>query len=346
MDVITIFRPENAQFPARGVAAPSSRVAEGGIELSAPFPYVFLFALAILFSLAPLIQGKYGWYRLEPIAFGLNESEAALKGSVYGSFKSSTGDSDAAATLPAMVRSVSFTDYKVRSGDTITTIASRFGLKNISSILGVNGVENAKRIRVGQILKIPSMDGIHYTTVRGDSLEGLAKQYSMSVTMLLDANDLETSVLPVGKTLFIPGLTLSTMDLRKAMGELFIMPLSNGRLTSRFGYRKDPFTGARSFHTGIDLAAPTGTPIQATLDGTVAATGYSTVYGNYIIVTHEHNYQSLYAHLSSFSVKRGQAVSQGMIIAKVGNTGYSTGPHLHFSVYKNGQVVDPYSVLN
>jgi murein DD-endopeptidase MepM/ murein hydrolase activator NlpD len=138
---------------------------------------------------------------------------------------------------------------------------------------------------------------------------------------------------------------MSTMALRRAMGELFLTPL-RGRLTSPYGYRRDPFTGVRTFHTGIDLAAPVGTPIKATLDGRIATTGYSAVYGNYVIVTHDGGYQSLYAHMHRIQVKRGQWVTQGGILGLVGNTGYSTGPHLHFSVYRNGKMVNPASLLN
>jgi murein DD-endopeptidase MepM/ murein hydrolase activator NlpD len=134
------------------------------------------------------------------------------------------------------------------------------------------------------------------------------------------------------------------MDLRKALGELFVTPVM-GRLTSPFGYRSDPFTGVRTFHTGIDIAAPTGTAVKATLDGKIATTGFSSVYGNYVIVTHGEGYQSLYAHLSSVSVKRGQRITQSAVIGRVGNTGYSTGSHLHFSVYKHGKMIDPKSVL-
>ena len=148
-----------------------------------------------------------------------------------------------------------------------------------------------------------------------------------------------------GQTLFIPGGSLSTMALRRAMGELFISPVL-GRLTSPYGYRKDPFTGVRSFHTGIDIAAPTGTAIKATLDGKVATTGYSPVYGNYVIITHDAGYQSLYGHMSTINVLRGQNVIQGARLGSVGNTGYSTGSHLHFSVYRNGKMVNPSSLLN
>jgi len=249
------------------------------------------------------------------------------------------------ANIPESIREVSFSEYRVRNGDTVSAIQHRSGLRNLSSILSVNNIDNARRIRPGQLLRIPSTDGIQYTVVRGDSLQGIANRYGIEVTSLLDANDLANATLVPGQNLFIPGASMSTMALRRAMGELFLTPL-RGRLTSPYGYRRDPFTGVRTFHTGIDLAAPVGTPIKATLDGRIATTGYSAVYGNYVIVTHDGGYQSLYAHMHRIQVKRGQWVTQGGILGLVGNTGYSTGPHLHFSVYRNGKMVNPASLLN
>ena len=101
----------------------------------------------------------------------------------------------------------------------------------------------------------------------------------------------------------------------------------------------------RSFHTGVDLVVPHGTPIKASMGGTVAAAGYSNVYGNYVIINHGNGYQTLYAHMSSFSVKRGQQVEQSTRIGYVGSTCYSTGAHLHFSVYKDGKLINPVQVL-
>jgi len=179
---------------------------------------------------------------------------------------------------------------------------------------------------------------------RGDSLARISNLFSVPVNAILDANDLSAANLVAGQKLFIPGATLSNSDLRKALGELFLYPIQ-GRLTSVFGYRADPFTGVRTFHTGIDLAGPIGTPIKATLEGKVAATGWSTVFGNYVILSHSDGYQSLYGHMSYIGVKKGQSVIQGSIIGKVGNTGYSTGSHVHLSIYKNGKMIDPLSVL-
>ena len=196
----------------------------------------------------------------------------------------------------------------------------------------------------GTKLLIPSMDGIIYVVKQGDSLEKIGKQFNIAIEHLLDANDISDGSLEIGKRLFIPGASLSRSELQRAMGELFIYPIK-GRLTSPFGYRKDPFTGRKSFHSGIDLAAPTGTPIKVVLDGTVSEISSSRIFGNYMIVTHSNGYQTLYGHLSKFKARRGQKVVQGEIIAFVGNTGMSTGPHVHLSIYKHGKLIDPLSVL-
>ncbi|MDR1748966.1 MAG: M23 family metallopeptidase, partial [Spirochaetaceae bacterium] len=252
----------------------------------------------------------------------------------------------AAQNLPAFTEPVSYKTYTVKSGDNISSIARRFGLSNISTLISINNIENVKRIRPGQSLLIPSMDGIMHTVAQSDSLLGIADSYKISLDILVDANDLSSAVIHTGDRLFIPNATLASQDLKKAMGELFIYPLVSWRLTSPYGYRPDPFTGVRSFHTGIDMAAPTGTSIKASLDGKVSVAGFSNVYGNYIIITHGSGYQTLYAHLISYSVRKGQTVLQGEVIGKVGNTGYSTGPHLHFTVYRNGRTVNPFDFLN
>jgi len=145
--------------------------------------------------------------------------------------------------------------------------------------------------------------------------------------------------------LFIPGAKMRSEDIKMVLGELFIYPI-RGRLTSPYGWRNDPFTGARRFHAGIDLAASIGTPIRAAMDGRVSTVGVNSVYGRYIIMTHSDGYQTLYAHLNSSSVAQGAFVPQGAKIGEVGNTGMSTGPHLHFSIYRNGRAVNPLDFLN
>lgn len=241
---------------------------------------------------------------------------------------------------------VTFQTYTVRAGDSISTISRKFGLSNISTLIAVNDITNVRTLRSGQKLRIPSVDGLVYKVQAGDTLNSLSVKYHVSVEEILDANDLSTEILAKGSELFIPGAKMDAGDLKKAMGELFSYPiLANWRLTSKFGPRKDPFTGVASNHTGIDMACPTGTPIRAAMSGTVAYAGWSNIFGNYIIINHGNGYQSLYGHMSQTLAKKGQLVDHNTKIGLVGSTGYSTGPHLHFTVYKNGNLVDPLTLL-
>lgn len=241
---------------------------------------------------------------------------------------------------------VTYQTYTVRAGDTISGITYRFGLSNISTLIAVNGISNVRSLRSGQKLKIPSYDGLVHTVLSGETLSSVAKKYNASVEDILDVNDLSSETLQTGMALFIPGAKLDSDTLRRAMGELFAYPITaSWRLSSRFGPRTDPIKGTASNHTGIDMACPEGTPIYAAMSGTVAYTGFSSVYGNYVIITHYDGYQTLYAHMSKIIAKKGTVVSQGTKIGLVGSTGYSTGPHLHFSVYKNGKLIDPLTVL-
>lgn len=241
---------------------------------------------------------------------------------------------------------VSYKTYTVQQGDTISSVCQKFGLKNISTLIAVNNINNVRSLRSGQKLTVPSLDGLDYTVASGDTIEGLSAKYNVSVEDLLDVNDLSSAVLQKGQKLFIPGAKMDSLALRRAMGEIFVYPITaKWRLTSRFGYRPDPFTGIKQHHTGIDMACPTGTPIKAAKSGKVSFTGYSNVYGKYVIVTHADGYQTLYGHMSRITTKKGQVVDQGSQLGLVGSTGYSTGPHLHLSVYKNGKLIDPLSVL-
>lgn len=242
---------------------------------------------------------------------------------------------------------VTYQNYKVRSGDTISGIAMKFGLRNISTLISVNDIGNVRQLAAGQKLKIPSVDGILYTVKKGDSLNSVAAKYKIKLDNLLDVNDLSHEVLSAGQQLFIPGVGLDAGALQSAMGELFTMPITaRFNWSSPYGYRADPFTGVRTFHTGTDMACPTGTPIYAAMSGRVMKVGnMHRIYGNYVIIDHGNGYQTLYAHMSKALATTGQWVSQGTRIGLVGSTGYSTGPHLHFTVYKNGKLMDPMSIL-
>lgn len=124
-----------------------------------------------------------------------------------------------------------------------------------------------------------------------------------------------------------------------------IQPVSNkklDRMASGFGWRIDPIYKINKFHEGMDFTAPVGTEVYATGDGTVEVVNYSFKgYGNEIVINHGYGYKTRYAHLSKFKVKPGQKVKRGDVIGNIGNTGKSTGPHLHYEVLKNGIAVNP-----
>lgn len=114
-----------------------------------------------------------------------------------------------------------------------------------------------------------------------------------------------------------------------------------GRVSSGFGHRRSPFTGRREFHNGIDIVAPPGTPVHGTADGRVILATYQRGLGNVIVVDHGYGYQTLYGHLSGFAAITGAKIKKGQHIGYVGNTGMSTGPHLHYTVFVRGAAVNP-----
>ncbi len=130
-------------------------------------------------------------------------------------------------------------------------------------------------------------------------------------------------------------------------GGQFAWPSTSTYITSPYGTRIHPVTGKLKTHTGLDIGAGMGTNIFAAADGTVLVSGWNSGgYGNYVVIDHGGGLTTLYAHCSSLLVSAGQRVSRGQVIAKVGSTGVSTGPHLHFEVLKNGAHTDPYAYLN
>ncbi|MBN1957982.1 MAG: M23 family metallopeptidase [Desulfuromonadales bacterium] len=120
---------------------------------------------------------------------------------------------------------------------------------------------------------------------------------------------------------------------------------TKGWITSYFGMRKSPFTGRRVMHEGLDIAANTGTPVYATADGIVARVEYSKSYGKTVVVDHGYGYRTIFGHNSKILVKSGQRVKRGDRLALVGNTGQSTGPHLHYELRMNGVPIDPRKTL-
>lgn len=124
-----------------------------------------------------------------------------------------------------------------------------------------------------------------------------------------------------------------------------IWPIA-GWISSGFGHRRDPFTGQRDFHPGLDISGDAGRQIQAPADGTITTAGYSGNYGNLIVIDHGFGLTTRFGHLSRFAVMAGQQVQRGQVIGYVGSTGRSTSPHLHYEVLVNGQLTNPLRLLS
>ena len=232
-----------------------------------------------------------------------------------------------------------YTTYRIEKGDTIGAIAQNFGL-NQDTLLSFNNIKNSRLIQIGQYIKIPNQDGILYTVKEGDTLASISEKYSVDSDVVKTVNSLSDDRILAGSKLFLPGARMNQIDVQEINGDLFSWPV-RGYVSSGYGYRISPFTGARQFHSGLDIAAPQGTPVKAAMYGRVATTGYDTNSGNYIIIAHHGGYRTLYAHLDVIRVKPGATVKTGDRIGDVGSTGLSTGSHLHFSVFKNGVTVNP-----
>jgi murein DD-endopeptidase MepM/ murein hydrolase activator NlpD len=129
-----------------------------------------------------------------------------------------------------------------------------------------------------------------------------------------------------------------------SLGGALVMP-AEGRISSRFGMRVHPITGRQRMHSGMDIAAPTGTPVRAAAGGVVSFAGSRGGYGNTVIIDHPDGTQTLYAHKHTLGVQAGESVRAGQAIGTVGSTGQSTGPHLHFEVRRNGEPLDPAPLL-
>ncbi len=224
--------------------------------------------------------------------------------------------------------------YVVRPGDTLSQIAKMYNVTT-NTIVWANDLQG-KSIRPGDTLLILSVSGIQYTVKSGDTVEKIAKKYKADLREILAYNNLsEDQKLKIGDVLVIPDaeLTASPSTDKKSVFSA----------TPRYaGYYSVPIIGAhrtQDLHgyrnSGVDLAAPIGTPILASADGTVIIArndGWNAGYGEFIILKHNNGTQTLYAHASQVLVYVGQRVKAGQQIAEVGSSGNSTGSHLHFEV--------------
>ncbi|MDM7324700.1 MAG: peptidoglycan DD-metalloendopeptidase family protein [Thermus sp.] len=288
--------------------------------------------------------------------------------------------------------------YRVRPGDTLQSVASRFGVSVLDLVSANPSLESLDRLAVGSVLYIPKKArGLVVALPEGETLVDLAARFGLSPVQVARANGVNDPLaLRPGDLVLLPGIQAKTTyqrllvrqeeerrarleaerrrqeELRRLAEERrrqqalaqqraaqqptrqaqvrrvsyqeggMRWPLSGFRITTYFGQR-----GVfQRYHTGIDLAAPHGTPIMAAKAGQVQVAGWSSVgYGFHVIVDHGGGVQTLYAHMSRIAVRAGQWVEAGQVIGYVGSTGWSTGPHLHFEVRVGGVPRNPLAYL-
>lgn len=242
-------------------------------------------------------------------------------------------------TVPDEKSSLEIRKHTVKKGETLASIAKNYKI-SIDTICGSNNLRTYESVAVGKVLTIPNKDGILYTMRKGSNIVSVAQQYKVSLEKILVENDLRNSdFIKIGSVLFIPDA--KPQNIIKG----FIWPTSGRFITCGYGWRRNPITGGgREFHSGLDIRANYEW-VKAAMYGKVTFGGWMGGYGKAVIIAHPDGSKTLYAHLSQVIVQAGQYVKQGQTIAKSGNTGRSTGPHLHFEIIKNGKTQNPYARL-
>jgi len=331
--------PHRAERPARTPPASRRAVAVIGKTVRSGWVPLALGLALLALLLAPMIQGAQ---TLLPRARPALPPSGGLDGALYRVVVPEEPPRAATGSAPAALMGLKLASYRTRAGDSLSQIAQRSRL-SLGTLISWNGIRDARGLRIGTLLELPNADGLKYRVRRGDTLEGIARSSGVPLTDILDWNNLASSVISVGQELFLPGARMSQNDLSRVTGSLFLYPV-RGRLSSTFGSRPDPFTGVVRFHNGVDIVSRVGTTVGAAMAGSVAAIGFNANYGRYIFLQHS-GYQTMYAHLNRIAVSTGQRVAQGQKIGELGNTGYSTGPHLHFSIYRGSEPVDPLRFL-
>jgi murein DD-endopeptidase MepM/ murein hydrolase activator NlpD len=238
---------------------------------------------------------------------------------------------------------ITFYKYQLRESDDIFALSARLNLP-YDTIASLNHISNPDELHERKFVLIANIPGIFMPKKPGNDLEDImiswrVQKYDDAVGLSIWRNNVKEEFL------FFEGDRFHSVERAYFLKILFRFPLEKAHLTSQFGIRADPFTGHATFHNGIDLGAPVGTPVYAAKDGKVIEKGYNDVYGYYVILQHPGNYQTVYGHLSKIIVNLNDEVESGTIIAKSGMSGRCTGPHLHFEIRKKGCPEDPIPLL-
>lgn len=228
--------------------------------------------------------------------------------------------------------------YEVKAGDTLEDVARLYDVSN-NTIVWANGIKN-KRLTVGDTLIILPISGVQHKIKKGDTIKSIARKYKADESEILEFNNIRSDELVTGEELIIPdGEIYFDGPIKKDNPNK--KPIKRKVYASAgIGYYVRPIIGGAKTqgihgHNGIDIGAPIGTPLLAAAAGTVQVAkqgGYNGGYGSMVIISHANGTQTVYGHMSNVYVSTGQSVSQGENIGLSGNSGKSTGPHLHFEV--------------
>ncbi len=228
--------------------------------------------------------------------------------------------------------------YVVKKGDTVAKIAKKFSKKEDDIVLENENIKEGQSLQTGSKLFLRDISGFIYVVDAGDTLYDISNKFKVSHLDIMDKNNKKDQQIFAGEQLIIPFAFPK---------EEFVNPLKDHtvEITSYFGKRMHPIKKRILHHSGIDLKAKIGTQVLASMDGVVMFAGHASGYGNLVKLKHEDGYITYYGHLSKYNVKKGDKVVAGQLIAKTGNTGISSGPHLHFEIRHKNKPINPVCFL-
>lgn len=230
--------------------------------------------------------------------------------------------------------------YTVRVSIDIFSLAARLNLP-YETIATLNRLDRSRSFLPGEKVLVSSVPGVFAPQGPGSDLDLLLSYRDQKEGYLVTVSSGKAQV----QLRFYPGSRFSAEERAVFLGLLFRFPLPPGVLSSSFGMRESPMGHRMSYNAGIDLAAPVGTEVYAARDGVVTESGTSPVLGEYLVITHDGSWSTVYGHLSKRQARLNDHVESGMIIGNVGSSGESTGPHLHFEVRGRAEARDPESLI-
>ncbi len=247
----------------------------------------------------------------------------------------------------ALTSTQRFREHTVQDGETIAQIASTLGVST-GHVMASNRLLSTSQLRPGQVV-YASTEGIVHIIQPGQTLSDIARSYAVPLASLLEANAIRAdSTIFAGDRVLVPGVSSSfwanAVVLSRGQAVRFIWPLE-GDVVSEFGWRNHPVYGEWHHHDGIDIDVAQGTTVHAAASGKVFYYGEQPGYGTLLILEHADGFYSVYGHLLRSSVAVGQFVEMGQPVAQSGNTGISTGPHLHFEIRNRDYPVNPRNYL-